>query len=119
MAKAKTQKSKSPSAAESGYALIRTGGKQYRVHVGQVLEVELVDAGEDVTFDQVLAVKKAPSEKLELGAPLVEGATVKAKVVSQLRGEKKVIFKKRRRQGYRRKNGHRQELLRVRIESIA
>lgn len=103
------------------YALIETGGKQYRVAPGDVLDVErLVDAGEPgaaVEFDRVLLV--SGDDGVTVGTPMVEGAVVKASVVDQVRGPKVRVFKMKRRKGYRRTRGHRQELLRVRIEDIS
>jgi large subunit ribosomal protein L21 len=99
------------------YAVIRTGGKQYRVAPEDVLEIERIsgEAGDTVEFGDVLMLG---GDKVEVGAPLVSGATVAAELVEHLRGEKVIIFKKRRRQNYRRKQGHRQELSRVRITEI-
>lgn len=103
------------------YALIETGGKQYRVAPGDVLDVErLADAGEPgaaVEFDRVLLV--SGDDGVTVGSPTVEGAVVKASVVDQVRGSKVRVFKMKRRKGYRRTRGHRQELLRVRIEDIS
>lgn len=101
------------------YAVIETGGKQYRVEKDTVLSVELlgVDAGETVEFDQVLAV--SDGNELTIGAPVVENAKVTATVVENYRGEKIVAFKKKRRKGYRKKIGHRQELTKLKIESIS
>ena len=90
------------------YAVIKTGGKQYRVQPGDVLVVEKLDgdAGAEVSFDQVLAMGEGAD--VMLGAPLIEGAFVKATLVETRKGEKVKIFKKIRRQGYRRTKGHRQ-----------
>lgn len=100
------------------FAVIRTGGKQYRVATNNVIAVERLDAepGATVAFEEVLMVgaEGAPS----VGAPLVEGATVAGLVLEQTRGEKVVVFKKKRRQNYRRKKGHRQALTMVRITDI-
>ena len=92
------------------YAVIRTGGKQYRVAPDDVLEIEKIpgEAGDTVEFTDVLMV--GGDGEPQLGAPLVSGATVAAELVEHHRGEKIIIFKKKRRQNYRRKNGHRQEL---------
>ena len=100
------------------YAVIRTGGKQYRVAPEDVLEIERIsgDAGDTVEFSDVLLV--ASDAGPEVGAPLVAGATVAAELVEHLRGGKILIFKKKRRSTYRRKAGHRQELTRVRITEI-
>ncbi len=100
------------------YAVIKTGGKQYKVAEGDVIKVEKLagNAGEAVVLDQVLAVNDGKA--LKVGTPFVDGATVAAEVLEQARGPKIVIFKKKRRHGYRRKNGHRQELTVLRITSI-
>jgi large subunit ribosomal protein L21 len=100
------------------FAVIKTGGKQYRVAANDVLKIEKVasDAGAIVSFAEILAVGEG--EKVEIGAPYVTGATVTAEVVEQGRGEKVIAFKKRRRQNSRRKRGHRQELTTVRIHEI-
>ena len=99
------------------YAVIETGGKQYRVQQGDVFDVELlaVEEGASVEFD-ALAVSNG--EELTIGAPLVEGAKVTASVVENLRGKKIYSFKKKRRKGYRRKIGHRQELTKIKVETI-
>jgi large subunit ribosomal protein L21 len=100
------------------FAVIRTGGKQYRVTPDAVLKVEKLEAeaGSTVTFTDVLAVGGEGS--LKLGAPVVAGASVTATVIAQDRLEKVIIFKKRRRQNSRRKNGHRQHVTVLRISAI-
>ena len=100
------------------YAVIETGGKQYRVTPGQTLEVERLEgeAGKSFTFDRVLFV--ANDGKFSVGAPTVEKASIVADIVEHIRGPKKVAFKMRRRKGYHRTVGHRQELTRVRISEI-
>jgi large subunit ribosomal protein L21 len=100
------------------YAVIQTGGKQYRVQKNTVLDVELLDAEKDssVTLTDVLAV--SDGSKLTVGTPLVQGAAVTATVIEQFRGKKVVAFKKKRRKGYKRKVGHRQDLMRVKIDAI-
>jgi large subunit ribosomal protein L21 len=100
------------------YAVIRTGGKQYRVTPDAVLTVEKLDveAGATVTFQDVLAISGEAG--LTFGAPTIAGATVTATVVEQTRGDKVIIFKKRRRQNSRRKNGHRQHQTVLRISAI-
>ena len=101
------------------HAVIKTGGKQYRVQEGDVIKIEKlagVEAGGEVVFENVLAV--GAGEDIKIGAPLVEGATVKASVLEQGRSRKIVVFKKKRRKDYRRKRGHRQYFTRVRIESV-
>lgn len=99
------------------YAVIETGGKQYRVQQGDVIDVELLkkDGGDSVEFD-ALAVSNG--SELSIGTPLVEGAKVTASVVENFRGEKIYSFKKKRRKGYRRKIGHRQGLTKIKVEEI-
>ena len=101
------------------YAVIRTGGKQYRVTPDAVLTVERLEAepGATITFHDVLAI--GSDAGLTLGAPTVPGARVTATVVEQSRGDKVIIFKKRRRQNSRRKNGHRQHQTVLKIAAIA
>jgi len=100
------------------YAVIRTGGKQYKVAPEDVLQIEKIDgaAGDAVQFADVLMI--GGEGEPAVGAPLVAGAAVSAEVVEQGRGPKVIIFKKRRRQNYRRKKGHRQDLTTVRILEI-
>jgi large subunit ribosomal protein L21 len=99
------------------YAVIKTGGKQYRVAQGDKLNVEKLpgNPGDVVTFDQVLLIG---GEKLTIGAPLVAGAKVEAKVVAQDRAKKIIVFKFRRRKNYRRKAGHRQPFTALEITGI-
>ena len=101
------------------FAVIRTGGKQYRVMHNDVLKVEKLpgSAGETITFTDVLAVGSTAGTTI--GAPLVPGATVTATVIAQDRLEKIIIFKKRRRQNSRRKNGHRQHVTVLRVAGIS
>jgi len=100
------------------FAVIRTGGKQYKVADGDVIRVEKLDAeaGATVTFDEVLMVHGDGASKV--GTPLVAGAAVTAEVVQQMRDKKIIVFKKKRRQNYRRKNGHRQHLTVLKITGI-
>ena len=100
------------------FAVIRTGGKQYRVQPDQVLKVEKLEAeaGGTVTFTDILALGSEGS--ITIGAPTVAGATVTATVIAQDRLEKVIIFKKRRRQNSRRKNGHRQHVTVLRVSAI-
>ena len=100
------------------YAVIKSGGKQYRVSSGQQLRVELLAAevGSAVSFDQVLMVGEGDAARV--GAPLVAGAKVKATVLAQGRRDKVVVFKMRRRKGYKRTQGHRQAYTEVRIDDI-
>ena len=101
------------------YAVIKTGGKQYRVCAGQKLKVEQIpaDVGAEVIIDQVLMV--GDGESVRLGQPVLAGATVKATVVAHGRGEKVTIFKMRRRKHYQKHQGHRQNYTELKIESIA
>jgi len=100
------------------YAVIKTGGKQYKVAAGEKIKVELLDAevGAEVTIDQVLAV--GSGDGLTVGAPLVAGATVSAKVVSHGKHDKVRIFKMRRRKHYQKHGGHRQHFTELEISSI-
>jgi len=100
------------------FAIIRTGGKQYRVKPNDVLKIEKLDgvAGDTITFTEVLAV--GSDAGTTVGAPLVAGATVSATVIAQDRLDKVIIFKKRRRQNSRRKNGHRQHVTVLRVAGI-
>lgn len=100
------------------YAVIETGGKQYRVNEGDVVRVELLpdDVGSEVSFDAVSLV--ATDDDVHVGTPHVEGAQVRAKVVEIGRGNKVIAFKKKRRKGYRRKIGHRQAFTALQIEEI-
>jgi large subunit ribosomal protein L21 len=102
------------------YAVIQTGGKQYRAEPGQTLWVEKLEgeAGSKVTFDQVLLVAPGEGKDVAVGTPTVSGASVTAEIVEQGLGEKLIVFKFRRRKNYVRKTGHRQELTAVKIESI-
>ena len=99
------------------YAIIATGGKQYTVSEGDVIKVEKlsVNAGETVTFDQVLLVNNGEAV---VGDPTVAGATVTASVVEEGKGKKVIVYKYKRKTGYHKKNGHRQSFTRVKIEKI-
>ena len=100
------------------YAVIRTGGKQYRVMPGQRVHVEKLDqnVGDDVTFSDVLFLKDG--EKAVVGRPTVSGAAVSAKVLRQFRDKKVLVFKKRRKKGYKKLQGHRQNLTEVLINTV-
>jgi large subunit ribosomal protein L21 len=100
------------------YAVIKTGGKQYRVKEGDVLAVERIpfEAGHPVDFDQVLLIEN--EDKILLGTPFIAGAVVRATAVEGFKGDKVIIFKKKRKKQYRRTKGHRQQLVRVRIDEI-
>ncbi|MDD3361032.1 MAG: 50S ribosomal protein L21 [Hespellia sp.] len=99
------------------YAIIATGGKQYKVAEGDIIKVEKLgaEAGETFTFDQVLAVS---GEQMVVGNPTVEGATVTGSVVGNGRGKKVIVYKYKRKTGYHKKNGHRQSYTAVKIEKI-
>ena len=101
------------------YAVIKSGGKQYRVESGAKLRVEALTAevGAAVSFDEVLAVGEG--DNVKIGTPLVSGAKVKATVLAHGRGEKVKIFKLRRRKHYTRNQGHRQSFTEVRIDDIS
>lgn len=96
----------------SNFAIFQTGGKQYRVKEGDIVKVEKLDADGKVEFDQVLMVGD------KIGTPLVEGAKVVAEVVEQKRADKILVFKKKRRQNYRRTRGHRQFITVLKITQI-
>ncbi len=99
------------------YAIIKTGGKQYKVAEGDTIFVEKLDAEVDgtYTFDQVLAIG---GEEVKVGSPLVEGATVTAKVLRQAKSKKIIVFKYKPKKTYRRKQGHRQPYTKLQIEKI-
>ncbi len=99
------------------YAIIATGGKQYKVSEGDIIKVEKlgVDAGQTVTFDQVLAVNNG---ELSIGAPTVAGATVSATVLREAKAKKVIVYKYKPKEGYHKKNGHRQLYTQVKIEKI-
>ena len=100
------------------YAVIKTGGKQYRVSAGQKIKVEQMpaDVGSEITLDQILMVGEG--ESVKIGTPVIEGATVKATVLSQGRHDKVKIFKMRRRKHYQKRQGHRQNFTQIQIQAI-
>ena len=102
------------------YAILKAGGKQHKVEVGQRVAVERiwsdVETGAEVVFDKVLLVRD--EKKVSVGDPFVAGASVKGTLVRELRGDKVIVFKKKKRKGYRRTTGHRQNLYEVRIDAI-
>jgi large subunit ribosomal protein L21 len=100
------------------YAVLETGSKQYRVSAGDTLKIERlpIEAGKPVTFDRVLLVNA--DGKISVGSPTVTGATVEADVVEHIRGDKVVTFKMKRRKGYHKTIGHRQELTVVKVKEI-
>ena len=99
------------------YAIIATGGKQYKVSEGDIITIEKLgaDAGQTVTFDQVLAVNNG---ELTVGSPIVANATVTASVIKEGRAKKVIVYKYKRKTGYHKKNGHRQSFTQVKIEKI-
>ena len=103
------------------YAVIRTGGKQVRVAEGDVVRIERISKetlakGDEISLTEILALGK--EDGLVLGKPLVEGASVKAVVLRETRGPKLIVYKKKRRKGYQRTHGHRQDLVEIRVQSI-
>ena len=101
------------------YAVIKTGGKQYRVSPGETLKIETIpgDVGSGIELDKVLMV--ADGDKLSVGKPLLSGATVKATIVAHGRADKVRIFKMRRRKHYQKNQGHRQNYTEIRIDSVS
>ena len=99
------------------YAIIATGGKQYKVAEGDIIKVEKlgVEAGQSYTFDQVLAVS---GDELKVGTPVVEGAAVEPSVIGDGKAKKVIVYKYKRKTGYHKKNGHRQQYTAVKIEKI-
>ena len=99
------------------YAVIETGGKQYRVSTGDVIDVERLETeGDEISFDRVLMIED--DGQVRVGSPALDGASVRASVVSEVRAPKVIVFKKKRRKGYKRRTGHRQNMLRVEIGEI-
>ena len=99
------------------YAVIKTGGKQYKVSEGDIITIEKLEseAGDKVKFEEVLAVNDG---ELKVGDPTVKGATVEASVLKNGRGKKVIVYKYKRKSGYHKKNGHRQLFTEVKIDSI-
>jgi large subunit ribosomal protein L21 len=103
----------------SDYAIVEHGGKQYRVSPGDELLVERTQnlaTGDDLLFERVMLVSQG--EAVKVGSPILEGAQVRSQVLAAERGKKVIVFKKKRRKGYKRTHGHRQDLYRVRVEAI-
>jgi large subunit ribosomal protein L21 len=104
----------------SDYAIVEHGGKQYRVSPGDELMVERTQPdlkqGDDLVFERVMLVSQG--DAVRVGRPVVDGAVVRSQVVAPVRGEKIIVFKKKRRKGYKRTQGHRQDYYRVRVEAI-
>src|SRR6185437_3439972 len=100
------------------FAIVKTGGKQYRVAPGDQIVVERLEGnvGAEISLDQVLAISDGDSGMI--GRPTLADASVRARIIQQPRGTKVIVFKKKRRKNYRRKHGHRQELTVLRIEGI-
>jgi large subunit ribosomal protein L21 len=101
------------------YAVIKTGGKQHRVIEGDVIAIEKIngDRGEAVVFDQVLMVEKEGD--IRIGRPVVEGAKVVGEILAQTKGDKLIVYKTKKRKGYHKKNGHRQQLTSMKIREIS
>lgn len=99
------------------YAIIATGGKQYKVSEGEVLRVEKLskEAGEKVSFDQVLFVG---GDNVKVGSPTVDGASVEATVVKEGKAKKVIVYRYKRKSGYHKKNGHRQQFTEIKIDKI-
>lgn len=118
MAEAGVKEKTSKKKAAQTYAVVKTCGKQYRVHSGDVIVVDrmLAKEGDNVEIDQVLLV--SDGKKVTVGTPLVEGARVKAEVVGEGKGEKVIVFKYKPKVRYRRKKGHRQLYTRLAIKEI-
>lgn len=101
------------------YAIVDIAGQQFKVEAGQEIFVHRLDGeeGADVSFDRVLLT--SDGDAVRVGAPTVDGATVTARILEHVQGDKVVVFKKKRRKGYRVKNGHRQDFTKLAIESIS
>lgn len=102
------------------YAVFQTGGKQFRAEPGGRLRIPVLDVepGNSVTFDHVLLAGDG-DEAVKVGTPVVDGASVKAEVIRHGRGDKVIVFKRKRRKGYRKKQGHRQDFTEIRVEEVA
>lgn len=103
------------------FAVIKTGGKQYLVSEGDKVLVEKLshEVGQEFDFDQVLMVVNSSAENVKIGTPLVDGAKVSARVLDQIRGEKKIVFKYKRKTRYKKKKGHRQPYTKIEIIKIS
>ena len=102
------------------YAVFQTGGKQFRAEPGTRLRIPTLEAeiGDSVSFDHVLLAGDG-EENVQVGTPTVDGASVKAEVIRHGRGDKVIVFKRKRRKGYRKKQGHRQNFTEIRVEEVA
>ena len=100
------------------YAIVEIGGQQFKIEKDQKLYVNLMegDEGKEVEFDQVLLL--ANGDDIQVGKPLVDGARIKAKILANVKSDKVIVFKKKRRKGYQKKNGHRQPMTQIQIEEI-
>jgi len=109
-----------PSRELDMYAVFQTGGKQFRAEPGTRLRIPSLDVepGDSVTFDHVLLAADG-AENIQVGTPVVAGASVKAEVLRHGRGDKVIVFKRKRRKGYRKKQGHRQNFTEIRIDEVA
>lgn len=101
-------------------AVIQTGGKQYLVEVNDVLEIEKLtgEPGSKVVFDQIMMIAADDGKKLELGDPVIKGAKVEAEIMDQFKADKIVVFKMKRRKRYRKTQGHRQQMTKIKIIKI-
>lgn len=101
------------------FAVLKTGGKQYKVSQGDIIQIEKLDGkvGDKVTLDQVLMIGE--DDKVDVGSPVVKGSQVTGEIVNQTKGPKVIVFKKIRRKKYRRKNGHRQLITHLKITEIS
>jgi large subunit ribosomal protein L21 len=101
------------------YAVIKTGGKQHKVSEGDVIAIEKINGGKGdaIVFDQVLMVEK--DGDIRVGRPVVEGAKVTGEILAQTKGDKLIVFKMKKRKGFHKKNGHRQQLTSMRIKEIS
>lgn len=104
----------------SMYAIVKTGGRQYKVQPGDIVTVNKLDGeiGSEIILSEVLMVVDPQKDTLEIGHPLVSGTSVSAEITAQKKGEKIIVFRSRRRKGYRKKNGHRQLLTQLKIKDI-
>jgi len=101
------------------YAVIKTGGKQHKVSEGDVIAIEKIegDKGDAIVFDQVLMVER--DGDIRIGRPVVEGVKVTGEILAQTKGDKLIVFKMKKRKGFHKKNGHRQQLTSMRIKEIS
>ncbi len=101
------------------YAVIKTGGKQHKVSEGDVIAIEKINGGKGdaIVFDQILMVEK--DGNVRIGRPVVEGAKVTGEILAQTKGDKLIVFKMKKRKGFSKKNGHRQQLTSMRIKEIS